>query len=129
MGRGAYLYLLTLGRQCYEPHQGSSRNESPNNRNPSRPLPSTTSAERTDPRATPSIELQRSLRKAQNDVLTTVGRHLHKHPNRMGDRASQSEEQERENDVGLFLGGFDLAASYFFTWPLTGIRNELQVDS
>ncbi|KAF3937588.1 hypothetical protein ABW19_dt0200466 [Dactylella cylindrospora] len=157
MGRSAYLYLLTLGRQCYEPQSQSSSSaaapaaassSSAATSNPqlqdgttqqSDPAdPSTSSgappaaaaAAEPTPQVSPaqqSIDLQRSLRKAQNDVLTTIGLQLQKGgTGREKSRAERNALQEQENDMGLLLGGIDLAAMYFFTWPLIGVRNELQ---
>ncbi|KAK6529130.1 hypothetical protein TWF694_004344 [Orbilia ellipsospora] len=155
MGRNAYLYLLSLGRQCYEPqHHAPPRadasstspnvtTQSPNqssatqpNANTNSPAPAAPAARTSIPSssavvparpAQASIDLQRSLRKAQNDVLNTIGLQLHKGGSRREkSRAERSALQEKEDDMGLLLGGIDLACMYFFTWPLIGIRNELQ---
>ncbi|RVD83478.1 uncharacterized protein DFL_007864 [Arthrobotrys flagrans] len=158
MGRSAYLYLLTLGRQCYEPqhlsqssnppatnptnttsaqaqNEASSGSQSATNTSPTPTAPaaatasSSTAVARTSARerAQASIDLQRSLRKAQNDVLNTIGLQLHKGSGRREkSRAERTALQEKEDDMGLLLGGIDLACMYFFTWPLIGIRNELQ---
>ncbi|KAK6334741.1 hypothetical protein TWF718_010189 [Orbilia javanica] len=158
MGRSAYLYLLTLGRQCYEPqhlsqpsnppatnptsttpaqaqNEASSSSQTATNTSPTAAGPAatttSTSAAITQPsarsRAQASIDLQRSLRKAQNDVLNTIGMQLHKGSGRREkSRAERTALQEKEDDMGLLLGGIDLACMYFFTWPLIGIRNELQ---
>ncbi|KAK6354332.1 hypothetical protein TWF730_008739 [Orbilia blumenaviensis] len=160
MGRNAYLYLLTLGRQCYEPqHLSQASNppattpadtagtstqaqndtsSNPQTTNPTSSDSASTNAATTSSavvpaqpsarsRAQASIELQRSLRKAQNDVLNTIGLQLHKGSGRREkSRAERTALQEKEDDMGLLLGGIDLACMYFFTWPLIGIRNELQ---
>ncbi|KAF3927056.1 hypothetical protein AA313_de0201378 [Arthrobotrys entomopaga] len=158
MGRNAYLYLLSLGRQCYEPQHhapllidiSSTSSTSPNttaqsqnqasatpqnaNSNSGAPaapaarVPASSSSAVVPARpAQTSIDLQRSLRKAQNDVLNTIGLQLHKGGSRREkSRAERSALQEKEDDMGLLLGGIDLACMYFFTWPLIGIRNELQ---
>ncbi|KAF3222297.1 hypothetical protein TWF106_005707 [Orbilia oligospora] len=158
MGRSAYLYLLTLGRQCYEPqHLSQASNPpatNPPNTTPTQPRNEASSGSQTaanassasaapvttNPssstavarpsarsRAQASIDLQRSLRKAQNDVLNTIGLQLHKGSGRREkSRAERTALQEKEDDMGLLLGGIDLACMYFFTWPLIGIRNELQ---
>ncbi|KAF3904051.1 hypothetical protein ABW20_dc0100601 [Dactylellina cionopaga] len=149
MGRSAYLYLITLGRQCYEPqHQNapnpttqtqapapsSSQATEGNSTNPAAPAAASSSptgvvstSPRPVSRAQVSIDLQRSLRKAQNDVLNTIGLQLHKGGSRRENlRAERSALQEKEDDMGLLLGGIDLACMYFFTWPLIGVRNELQ---
>ncbi|EPS43089.1 hypothetical protein H072_2891 [Dactylellina haptotyla CBS 200.50] len=156
MGRNAFLYLLTLGRQCYEPqhlappppagpslpashpvaqpqNQAYSTSQpgetGPNSATAAVTASSSTAVTSTRPvsRAQTSIDLQRSLRKAQNDVLNTIGMQLHKGGSkREQSRAERSALQEKEDDMGLLLGGIDLACMYFFTWPLIGIRNELQ---
>ncbi|KAK6529787.1 hypothetical protein TWF281_008946 [Arthrobotrys megalospora] len=156
MGRSAYLYLLTLGRQCYEPQHlsqsssstaantantttqaqndaSSSQATNPNSSTSAGPTSdvasSSTAVAQTSARsrAQASIDLQRSLRKAQNDVLNTIGLQLHKGTGRREkSRAERTALQEKEDDMGLLLGGIDLACMYFFTWPLIGIRNELQ---
>ncbi|KAJ6263425.1 Cell division control protein [Drechslerella dactyloides] len=152
MARSAYLYLLALGRQCYEP-QNQSRpppanpdaatsttqppSASPQPQDGGIGNPADASADPSTSTALPvvaptppdaaSISLQRSLRKAQNDVLNTIGLQLHKGGSRREKtRAERSALQEKEDDMGLLLGGIDLACTYFFSWPLIGIRNELQ---
>ncbi|KAF3915801.1 hypothetical protein ABW21_db0203128 [Orbilia brochopaga] len=142
MARSAYLYLLALGRQCYEPQDRSQARAQAASTQPSantQPHENAADADQPDqpttatvapPAVTPdqaSISLQRSLRKAQNDVLNTIGLQLHQGGNRREKtRAERSALQEKEDDMGLLLGGIDLACTYFFTWPLIGLRNELQ---
>jgi len=136
MGRDAYLTLLTLGRHCYEPQsrEAPSTNnlgDSPDNNNsdpPSATTPENAPSSQTpnSSSSNPYYDTQRALRKAQNDVVTTVGVELNK-KGRTSRKSAQNAEQERENDVGLFLGAVDVASIYFMTWPLIGIRNELQV--
>ncbi|KAK6334084.1 hypothetical protein TWF696_002586 [Orbilia brochopaga] len=147
MARSAYLYLLALGRQCYEPqnhNQSQSRvhasdsttqppaststqTQEPSDANPAEPSTAVVPAVPTVSPDQASISLQRSLRKAQNDVLNTIGLQLHKGGSRREKtRAERSALQEKEDDMGLLLGGIDLACTYFLTWPLIGLRNELQ---
>lgn len=67
--------------------------------------------------------MQRSLIKAQNDVLATVG------VCRRDPKQSQvlSEAIVQENEVGLLVGAVELTITYLASWPLVGIRNRLQV--
>lgn len=98
-------YIQALGRRSFEPSQPATSAD------PEHPLPSEQSQER-----------QRQLVKAQNDVLATVGVCLRETKTSLVNR----ENRRLENDVGILVSALDMVAAYVVSWPLVGIRNQLQ---
>lgn len=85
-----------------------------------------------------SEDLDRRSRRAQNDVLATIGvcvqegQTVHGAPsghNAISPDQSRIRSLIRENEIGLLISGFDLAFAGIATICAVGLRNRLQVGA
>ncbi|KAJ5673805.1 hypothetical protein N7462_009244 [Penicillium macrosclerotiorum] len=131
MGRQAYLNRLALGRSPYEPPETAAVDPSSPVRRVSN-IHSDSYMQQYDARGHPvnpeSKTLGRELRRAKNDILSTMGIVVSGE-----DRNSSSPNEQQklnqiatENDFGLVITTADQLASFFTTWFSSSLAGRIQ---
>ncbi|KAL4798914.1 hypothetical protein BDV19DRAFT_402188 [Aspergillus venezuelensis] len=133
MGRRAYLNRLALGRSPYEAPEGSTGN-SRDQRRPTQqrisPLHADGYVQHYDERGHPvnpeSKTFGRELRRAKNDILSTMGIVVSEDANRGRNQQEKIDAIVTENDLGLAMVTLDQFSVFLGSWWTTSLTGRIQ---
>ncbi|KAL4949327.1 hypothetical protein BDW69DRAFT_174678 [Aspergillus filifer] len=133
MGRRAYLNRLALGRSPYEAPEGST-GDSRDQRRPTQqrisPLYADEYVQHYDERGHPvnpeSKTFGRELRRAKNDILSTMGIVVSEDANRGRNQQEKIDAIVTENDLGLAMVTLDQFSVFLGSWWTTSLTGRIQ---
>ncbi|KAL4944909.1 hypothetical protein BDV06DRAFT_186099 [Aspergillus oleicola] len=133
MGRRAYLNRLALGRSPYEAPEGYA-GPSGDQRRPAQRRMSTLHAdgyvqhydERGHPVNPESKTFGRELRRAKNDILSTMGIVVSEDANRGRNQQEKIDAIVTENDLGLAMVTLDQFSVFLGSWWTTSLTGRIQ---
>ncbi|KAL3450668.1 hypothetical protein BJX65DRAFT_269832 [Aspergillus insuetus] len=133
MGRRAYLNRLALGRSPYEapePPSGSSADGPTSTIRRTSPLNADEYVQHYDERAHPinpeSKSFGKELRRAKNDILSTMGIVVSEDANRGRNEQQKIDAIVAENDYGLIMVTLDQISVFLGSWWTTSLTGRIQ---